>query len=232
MYKNLLSDYKKSKGAEKIFEIYEFDENFLSKSNQKIDQNITQNDIDKYYEQNKSRFFIPASKNISYTNLFEETYKTLTVSEDEALKFYNSKILPVVEKNEKRSLYAALFNSKQQADEALKQIKSGSSFEVVVAKYLKVPLSNMYFKNIKRDEFETELSNAIFSLSIGQVSGIIKTQMGYYIIKLDQITKEKTKDFKSLKSQIDFITSMIIVNGFNHYNILFNRTTRNQHIRS
>jgi parvulin-like peptidyl-prolyl isomerase len=78
-----------------------------------------------------------------------------------------------------------LTEKESKAKESLEKLKNGESFSKVAAKY-SIDSSRKrggdlgYFgRGIMVKEFE----NAAFALKPGEVSGIVKTQFGYHIIK-------------------------------------------------
>ncbi|HIH22687.1 TPA: peptidylprolyl isomerase [Candidatus Micrarchaeota archaeon] len=79
-----------------------------------------------------------------------------------------------------------LVSSLNEANSVLSELHGGKSFEELAKKYSSCPSGrdggNLGFfgKGQMVGEFET----AAFSLDIGQVSGPIKTQFGYHLIKV------------------------------------------------
>ena len=202
MENEILEKYMQSQSQLKHISLYKLDKDFLNKITPNFQTTINERDIKQYYEKYKSKYIVPKSKNIEYVNLFDEFYKTIDISDNDAKKFYDTKIYPIVHDNEKRNIYSALFNNEKDASDALKEIKSGQKFETVISKRLKKPIASFLFKDVKRNDFDKSLSLAIFSMKPGQVSNVIKNNIGYYIIKLDSIVDDKTKKFEYLKQEI------------------------------
>ena len=47
-----------------------------------------------------------------------------------------------------------------------------------------------------------EFDEAVFKMSVGEVSGPVKTQFGYHLIKLNAKNEEKPYDFEEIKNQL------------------------------
>jgi parvulin-like peptidyl-prolyl isomerase len=96
----------------------------------------------------------------------------------------------------------------KRAEEVLEKLNSGQSFEALAQQYSEDPnfSSGGFLGNFKTGEFLKELEDAVVDLAPGKYSPIVKSRMGYHIVKLltkkvstdPQFEKEKEK----IKSQI------------------------------
>lgn len=77
----------------------------------------------------------------------------------------------------------------KKSETILNRIKQGEDFSKLAQEFSEDSESknNGGKIEIHQGEYETELENSIFRLKPGGVSGLIKTQNGYYIVKLDNI---------------------------------------------
>ena len=79
-----------------------------------------------------------------------------------------------------------LISSLDEANSVLTELKSGKKFEELAQKYSSCPSG----KNggdlgfFGKGQMVKEFEDASFSLNVGQVSGPIKTQFGYHLIKV------------------------------------------------
>jgi hypothetical protein len=78
-----------------------------------------------------------------------------------------------------------LVGTEEEAGQVLRELKSGSSFESLAAKYSKDPSSSAKGGDLgefERGDFVAAFENAAFRLKPGQTSEAVKTPLGYHII--------------------------------------------------
>jgi hypothetical protein len=79
-----------------------------------------------------------------------------------------------------------LVGTEAEANQVLQELKKGASFEELAAKYSKDESSAIKGGDLgefQRGDFLPEFENAVFRLKPAEVSGIVKTGLGYHIIK-------------------------------------------------
>lgn len=94
--------------------------------------------------------------------------------------------------------------AKTKAQGILDQIHKGGDFADLAKKFSDDPGSKDQGGEltIKRGQTVPEFDKAAFGLQPGQVSGLVKTQFGYHIIKLEDHQTPHTKSFDEVKSNI------------------------------
>ena len=151
-----------------------------------------------------------------------ERNKKYKVSDDEIKKYYDEHKNEFEVKDEVKIKHIMIKlpknATKKQQQEALakikkaqKELKSGKSFEEVVKKYSEDRTTKMskgelpfFSKNRKlRNYMDKTFVDAAFSLKRkGDISGIVKTEYGYHIIKLIDRHEPRVKDFIEVAPQI------------------------------
>ncbi|NLK72740.1 MAG: peptidylprolyl isomerase [Clostridiales bacterium] len=96
-----------------------------------------------------------------------------------------------------------LVDSEEKANEILDEIKSGKSFEEAAFEYSKCPSKDNggdlgFFE---RGSMVLEFEKAAFDLEEGEMSGAVKTQFGYHIIKLEE-RRNQEMSYEEMKNQI------------------------------
>ncbi|MFX0549706.1 peptidylprolyl isomerase [Hathewaya histolytica] len=125
------------------------------------------------------------------------------VTEEEAEEFYNSHKESYSKPEEVRASHI-LVDTEEKANEILKDIKEGKSFEDAAKENSKCPSSSVggdlgaFAKGRMVPEFE----EAAFKMEIGDISEAVKTQFGYHIIKLTEKTPAGVAPFEEVKSQV------------------------------
>jgi peptidyl-prolyl cis-trans isomerase SurA len=81
---------------------------------------------------------------------------------------------------------AALAAAEAKADDLLKQIRAGASFEDVAKKYSEGPSAAQggYLGAFKRGALAKELEDKTFAMKSGEVTDVIRTKQGYVILKV------------------------------------------------
>lgn len=84
--------------------------------------------------------------------------------------------------------------AKARADEVLKKLDDGVSFETLASQYSEDPnfTQGGYLGTFKNGEFLKELEDAVAGLNPGQYSKVVSSKLGYHVVKL--LSKNITKD--------------------------------------
>lgn len=145
------------------------------------DTKIPEDDMKKYYEENKDSF---------YTDTVTASHILLKTRDD------NGKELSGDKKKE----------AKKKAEEALAKVKAGEDFAEVAKKYSQDTSASAggQLGTFGRGKMVPEFEEAAFSMKPGEISDIVETQYGYHIIKVtDRVDKQETYD--DVKDQIKSI---------------------------
>ena len=95
--------------------------------------------------------------------------------------------------------------AKQKAEDLLKQIKAGADFATLAKKYSDDPGSKAQGGElgfIQRGVTVPAFEKAAFALQPGEISGVVKTQFGYHIIKAEAKQAAHTKSLGEVKGEI------------------------------
>lgn len=145
-----------------------------------------------------------------------EIISKLRITDEEALVEYMRRNKNARVSVNEFSLSHIFFNPKKNGHEAankraqlvLDKLKEGNSFEALAEQYSEDPnfSAGGLLGTFKTGEFLHEIEEAIARLEPNQLTGIVKSRMGYHIVKL--LTKKMTvdpkfeKDKEAIKSQL------------------------------
>jgi len=95
--------------------------------------------------------------------------------------------------------------AKKKIEEAQEKLKGGEDFAAVASEYSEGPSKSQggelpYFE---RGQMVKPFEDAAFALEVGQLSGIVETQFGYHIIKVEEKKPETTLSFNDEKDKIE-----------------------------
>ena len=179
--------------------------------------NISEKDMQVFYDQNKSKFLAPEQVKAEFV-VFSLTsiLPSITVSEDEVKNFYKtnadkyqnqqqreaSHILIAASKN---AAPAEKAKAKAKAEDVLGQIKRNpKQFEELATKYSQDPESAKKGGDLGafgRGMMVKPFDDAVFSMKVNEISGIVESDFGYHIIKLTKVIGEGG-GFDAIKPQI------------------------------
>jgi len=129
------------------------------------------------------------------------------VTDEEIEAFYQSRLehFRVPERIRAKSI---LVQTREEAEEILKDLKEGAVFASLAVKKSLHPLASRRAGEIgwfRRGEKDPALEKVAFSLENGQISDIIKTEAGYEIIKVTGRQGGEVKPLDEVKNEIEMI---------------------------
>ncbi len=134
-----------------------------------------------------------------------ETIKNLTVTDEEAKKFYDEN--PAMFKQPERiRARHILVSGDEELAKVQDELKAGKSFDVVAKEFSRDPGSAANGGDLgefPRGMMVPEFEKAAFDLkNPGDVSAPVKTQFGWHIIKLEQRIPESVIPFEQIKDRL------------------------------
>jgi len=169
----------------------------------------TMAEISAYHDANANAFTTTETRDIQVLSLrTSEMAKTVTLTED-ARSIYDanpeSYIIP-----EKRSLEHILLFDETEANEVLASLKENPrKFKTLVKEKSKDPVSsskggsmgNFTYEELI-DTFGPDFSEKAFDVAPSALSDVIQSDFGYHIVRIAQVTAEKTQTFAEAKASI------------------------------
>lgn len=137
------------------------------------------------------------------TYLKKKVEQEAKVSDEEMKKFYEENKDKFKGGEQVRASHI-LVKSEQEAQDVLAQLKKGASFEELAKKYSKdsTAAKGGDLGWFPRGAMVPEFDKAAFSLKEGELSGIVKTQFGFHIIKVTGKRPAGVRTFDEVKEQI------------------------------
>jgi foldase protein PrsA len=111
---------------------------------------------------------------------------------------------------ERRDLRIVLTKDKAKAEQAKKALQSGESWKSVAKKYSVDQASKNQggkLSGVAKGQQEKALDDAVFAASKGKLVGPVKTQFGWYVFDVSDITKAKQQSLEDSKASIKQILS-------------------------
>jgi peptidyl-prolyl cis-trans isomerase D len=162
-------------------------------------------EIKQYYEANMQRFMVPEKIKVDYVEITSDALaETVEIDEAQIQKMYDDYVSSVSGREERKARHILIQATEDKAAakakiESLKQeLEQGADFAELAKKHSQDPGSA---KNggdlgwVALGEMVKPFEQALFDMDLidkekGSVSGIVETQFGYHLIKLDDVRSE------------------------------------------
>jgi foldase protein PrsA len=133
---------------------------------------------------------------------------------------------------ERRDLQVVVNKNEEKAKEALSRLQGGESFKKVVKDLSTDPATKQQdgrLLGIAQGQQEKALDTAVFAAKKGDLGGPIKTQQGYYVFKVDKITKASKQSLDQSREGIrQLLISQTQQNALNNFTTGFRNEWRDK----
>ena len=186
---------------------------FLSKVN------VSDADLQAYYDKNANKFQSAESADIEYVVLdIESLRQTIVLNEQDLKSYYEQNLQRLSSKEERRASHILITAAKDapeaekkaaraKAEDLLKAVKAKpASFAEVARKNSQDPGSAVKGGDLDffgRGAMVKVFEDAAFSLKKSEISDIVESEFGYHIIQLTDIKAPKAQSFEALRPTLE-----------------------------
>jgi peptidyl-prolyl cis-trans isomerase D len=177
------------------------------------DVTVTDADIASHFEAHKAEYRVGEQRKIKYILLDRDQARLkISVPPSDIQRYYNDNIQQYQSQEQVKASHILLKTEgkdeaavRKQAEEVLKEVKSGGDFAALAKKYSEDEGSKAnggdldYFA---RGRMVPEFENVAFTLQPGQVSDLVKSQFGFHIIKVIDKRPGSTRSLDEVRPQI------------------------------
>jgi peptidyl-prolyl cis-trans isomerase D len=172
-----------------------------------------------YYDAHKSEYMTPETVNLHYVELSLAQLESKVSVDDAQLKtFYDEQKTKTPERfsqAEQRRVRHILLSVndpkedaavKAKAEGILKRAQAGEDFSKLAKEFSQDPGSAAQGGDLgwsERKVFVGPFADAAFGMKVDEISGPVKTQFGYHILKLDGIQPPTVKTFEQSKAELE-----------------------------
>jgi len=153
---------------------------------------VSDEETKKYYEDNKARFAKPVLYRVSH--IYIATIKPSGDAEDEASREKAERLTRMI--NEE---------AKGEINSILKKVEAGEDFAQLAKRFSEDDASREeggFLGDLHPDSTIPEIAKEMVKLNEEETSGIIQSQFGYHILKLDEIIPSQLIPFSETKTDI------------------------------
>jgi len=179
---------------------------------------ISDEDAQKYFDDNKSLFRLPERARLAYLVLTPDVAAAnVKISDEELRKRYQERISEFTTPEERRASHILIAvpadaDAQKQAEAKAKAEKIYKELEASPGRFAELAKANSDDPGsaehggdlgfFQRGFMVKEFEDAAFSLPKGKISAPVKTQYGYHIIRVDDIKPAKTTPFEQVRDEI------------------------------
>lgn len=184
----------------------------IAKNDAFIDQvDITDQDIETFYQQNQSMFRTQEKLSVAYVELsMADIESDVTVSNEEAREYYEQRQQQYTKQEERRVSHILIEfdteNAQDKAEQALAELQEGADFAEVAKTYSDDTFSAEQGGDLNWIEagvMDEDFDDAAFSLEeVGDVSDVVESSFGYHIIKLTDRRDGTVTPFSDVEDEI------------------------------
>jgi foldase protein PrsA len=141
--------------------------------------------------------------------VYENVSKDITVSDEDAKKYYNDNIYQYTEKPNVMNVSHILVKTQKEAQDIKDKLDKGAKFEDLAKQFGTDgtkdnggSLGDINYTALYDGSYDKDFMVAAVALPEGKISGPVQTQFGFHIIKVNKKTEYPTKSFDTVKEDV------------------------------
>lgn len=168
----------------------------------KVDRQISQEELEQYYQDFAAQFEEPETRNVSFIELsVDKLASKVTPNETDIKNYYNENINQFVIP-ENRNVLQMVFDNQDDADKAFAALNAGGDFYNVAKQFAKQDKAATQLGEVSKDMLIAEMSDAVFDLKAGDYTNPIKSELGWHIMKVTNIIPKKETSLAAARNKI------------------------------
>jgi peptidyl-prolyl cis-trans isomerase D len=229
MQNSLLIDQLRNAVIESAFVVpYELDRRYaMEKQEREIDYalipassfeastSISDEQVQKWYEENKDKYLLPETVNLQYVELTRERAESGIEVTEQGLKDYYEQVKDRFTTQERRHGRHILITvgdgvddaaARKKAEELTAKAKGGADFAQLAQENSKDPGSAQQGGDLgwaQRGMFVGPFEDALFAMAVGEIRGPVKSDFGYHVLKLEEVEAGHVKTFEEARAEVE-----------------------------
>ncbi len=176
---------------------------------------LTKEEIARHFEENKASYQIPEKRSIRYVLLDRsQLHRQVNPTEQELRAYYSANLEQYRVENRVRVRHilfktvgktdAEIEEVRQKAEPVLRRAKRREDFAKLAREFSEDTTANNGgdLGWIVRGQTVPEFEQAAFTLPVGSVSDLVRTQYGFHILKIEERETARTKPFEEVRDSI------------------------------
>lgn len=169
---------------------------------------LSEEEINDYYKQNPERYTRPEQVKVAYIELSAQQLKdAITVSDDQAQQYYQENLDKYSSEEQRRVSHILVEGDDEaKAQAILDELNAGADFAALAEEKsddFGSASEGGSLGWIERDVMDPAFEEAAFALTkVGETTGLVKSDFGYHIIKLDELKASEAKPYSEVAVEI------------------------------
>lgn len=176
---------------------------------------ITDEQVQKWYEENKDKYLLPETVNLQYIELTRERAESSIEVTEQGLKEYYEQVKDRFTTQERRHGRHILITvgdgvddaaARKKAEELTAKAKGGADFAQLAKESSKDPGSAQQGGDLgwaTRGMFVGPFEDALFAMSVGEIRGPVKSDFGYHVLQLQEVEAGHVKTFEEARAEVE-----------------------------
>lgn len=169
---------------------------------------LSEQEISDYYQQNPERYTRPEQVKVAYVELSAQQLKeNIEISDEQAEKYYQEHVDKYSSEEQRRVSHILIEGDDQaKAQAILDELNAGADFATLAEEKsddFGSASEGGSLGWIERDVMDPSFEEAAFALTkVGETTGLVKSDFGYHIIKLDELKDSVAKPYQEVAAEI------------------------------
>jgi peptidyl-prolyl cis-trans isomerase D len=193
----------------------EIDYALIPAANFAASTSITDEQVQKWYEENKSNYLLPETVDLQYVELTRERAEAGIQITEQGLKDYYEQVKDRFTTQERRHGRHILITvgegiddaaARAKAEELTAKAKAGGDFAQLAKENSKDPGSAQQGGDLgwaERGMFVGPFEDALFAMSPGEIRGPVKSDFGYHVLKLEEVEAGHAQTFDEARAEVE-----------------------------
>jgi len=174
----------------------------IDSDHMEIDREISEEEIEQYYEDFAPMFVAPETRDLSVVYVSVDDIRSRMTISDEDIKAYYDEHIENYEQPEKREVIQMMFDSESSANAAYIRLGNGDDFYKVAEEDAHQSKSETELGVVAENELVFEIAEDVFALSQGDYTKPVKVGDIWQIIKVVNITEPTKEDYAVASEEI------------------------------
>ncbi len=173
---------------------------------------VTEEMITAFYDDNPTMFSLPETADIEYVEILRDAVAAqVSVTEQQLAEYYEFNKDRYLQDEQRQARHILILfdddeaGSEAVANELLTRTRSGESFEELARQYSKdggTSASGGDLGALTRTQLPDALGGAIFGMQEGEVSGPVKGDFGFHVVRLDNIMESGPLPYDQVRASL------------------------------